>query len=90
MLDVRYSTRFKKDFKICVKRGYKMVLLQQTIDILRMPDALPSKNRDHALCGNYSGYRECHIEPNWLLIYRQERDELLLYRTGTHSDLFGL
>lgn len=67
-----------------------MVLLQQAIDILRIPDALPSKNRDHALCGNYSGYRECHIEPNWLLVYRQEGAELLLYRTGTHSDLFGL
>lgn len=90
MLDVRYSTKFKKDFKTCVKRGYKMPLLQQAIDILRIPDVLPAKNRDHSLSGNYSGYRECHIEPDWLLIYRQEEDELLLYRTGTHSDLFGL
>ena len=90
MLDVRYSTKFKKDFKTCVKRGYKMPLLQQAIDILRIPDVLPSKNRDHSLSGNYSGYRECHIEPDWLLIYRQEEDELFLYRTGTHSDLFGL
>ena len=90
MLDVRYSTKFKKDFKTCVKRGYKMPLLQQAIDILRIPDVLPSKNRDHSLSGNYSGYRECHIEPDWLLIYRQEEEELFLYRTGTHSDLFGL
>ena len=90
MLDVRYSTKFKKDFKTCVKRGYKMPLLQQAIDILRIPDVLPAKNRDHSLSGNYSGYRECHIEPDWLLIYRQKEDELLLYRTGTHSDLFGL
>ena len=90
MLDIRYSTRFKKDFKVCVKRNYKMTLLQQAIDILRIPDTLPAKNKDHALSGNYSGYRECHIEPDWLLIYRQDDNELLLYRTGTHSDLFGM
>ena len=90
MLDVRYSTKFKKDFKTCVKRNYKMPLLQQTIDILPLPDTLSVKNKDHALSGNYSGYRECHIEPDWLLIYKQEENELLLYRTGTHSDLFGL
>ncbi len=90
MLDVRYSTKFKKDFKTCIKRNYKMPLLQQAIDILRIPDTLPVKNKDHALSSNYSGYRECHIEPDWLLIYKQEKNELLLYRTGTHSDLFGL
>lgn len=90
MLDVRYSTKFKKDFKICVKRNCKMLLLQQVIDTLRIPSTLPIKNKDHSLSGNYSGYRECHIEPDWLLIYKQEENELLLYRTGTHSDLFGL
>ena len=90
MLDVRYSTKFKKDFKTCVKRHYKMELLQQAIGILRIPDALPPKNRDHNLSGNYSKYRECHIEPDWLLIYRQENNELLLYRTGTHADLFDM
>lgn len=90
MLDIRYSTKFKKDFKICVKRKCHMLLLQQTIDILRIPDTLPVRNKDHALSGNYSGYRECHIEPDWLLIYKQDGNELLLYRTGTHSDLFGL
>lgn len=90
MLDVRYSTQFKKDFKICVKRHYKMELLQQAIDILRIPDALPPKNRDHNLSGNYSKYRECHIEPDWLLIYRLENNELFLYRTGTHADLFDM
>lgn len=89
MLDVRYSTKFKKDFKFCIKRGYKMPLLQQVIDTLRIPDTLPVKNRDHNLSGNYSDYRECHIEPDWLLIYRIENDELFLYRTGTHSDLFN-
>ena len=90
MLDVRYSTRFKKDFKACVKRGYKMALLQQVIDTLRIPDTLPVKNRDHNLSGNYSGYRECHIEPDWLLIYKQTDTELRLDRTGTHADLFGM
>ena len=90
MLDVRYSTRFKKDFKVCVKRHYKMDRLQQLIDILRIPATLPPQNVDHNLSGNYAGFRECHVEPNWLLIYRQEGNELLLYRTGTHADLFGL
>jgi mRNA interferase YafQ len=90
MLDVRYSTKFKRDFKTCVKRHYNMELLQQAINILRIPDTLPAKNKDHNLGGNYSGYRECHIEPNWLLIYRYSDNELLLHRTGTHSDLFDM
>lgn len=67
-----------------------MALLQQAIDTLRIPSPLPTKNRDHNLSGNYSGYRECHIEPDWLLIYKQTDDELRLDRTGTHADLFGL
>ena len=90
MLNVRYSTRFKKDFKTCVKRGYKMALLQQVIDTLRIPALLPSKNRNHDLIGNFSGYSECHIAPDWLLIYKQSDAELLLDRTGTHADLFGI
>ena len=90
MLNVRYSTRFKKDFKTCVKRGYQMPLLQQAIDTLRIPAPLPPKNKDHNLIGNYSGYRECHIEPDWLLIYKQTEDELRLDRTDTHADLFGM
>lgn len=89
MLDVRYSTRFKKDFKLCAKRRYKMELLQTVIDTLRIPDVLPSRNADHNLSGNYADFRECHIAPDWLLIYRQSENELLLYRTGTHADLFG-
>lgn len=89
MLNVRYSSAFKKDFKTCVKRGYKMPLLQAAIDTLRIPAALPEKNKDHQLIGDYSGCRECHIEPDWLLIYKQTGDELQLFRTGTHSDLFG-
>ena len=88
MLDVRYSAQFKKDFKLCAKRRYKLTLLQQVIDILRIPDELPARNADHNLSGNYTGYRECHIAPDWLLVYRYEGNELFLYRTGTHSDLF--
>ena len=90
MLDVRYSTKFKRDFKICAKRRYNMALLQSIIDTLRIPDTLPPKNVDHNLSGNYAGYRECHISPDWLLIYRQDEKELYLYRTGTHADLFGI
>ena len=66
-----------------------MNLLQQVIDILRIPEPLPPKNKDHRLTGNYNEYKECHIEPDWLLIYQYDNGELLLYRTGTHSDLFG-
>ena len=88
MLDVRYSTKFKRDFKVCAKRGYNLKRLQNVIDILRVPDSLPPKNRDHNLTVSYAGYRECHVEPDWLLIYQQTETELLLYRTGTHSDLF--
>ena len=90
MLHARYSTKFKKDFKTCVKRRYNMALLQQIVDTLRIPDTLPPKNADHNLSGNYAGYRECHVSPDWLLIYRQDGNELLLYRTGTHADLFGM
>lgn len=88
MLNVCYSTQFKKDFKACVKRGYNMPLLQQVIDTLRIPASLPASNKDHKLSGNYSGYKECHISPDWLLIYKQTDAELKLNRTGTHSDLF--
>ena len=90
MLNVRYSTRFKRDFKLCLKRHWNMELLQQVIDTLKIPETLPQKNLDHNLSGNQSGRRECHVAPDWLLIYRQDEEELLLYRTGTHADLFGI
>lgn len=90
MLNIKYSTKFKKDFKICVKRKYDMSLLQGVIDTLKIPKPLPEKNKDHNLSGNYSMYRECHILPNWLLIYRITENKLELYRTGTHADLFGM
>ncbi len=90
MLDVRYSTKFKKDFRACQKRHCNMLLLQQAINTLRIPVPLPAKNKDHNLTGNYIGFRECHIAPDWLLIYKQTDSELLLDRTGTHSDLFDI
>lgn len=65
-----------------------MKLLQEIIDTLAIPEELPLKNRDHNLSGNYVNKRECHIMPDWLLIYQIEENQLVLYRTGTHSDLF--
>lgn len=88
MLKINSSGRFKRDLKICQKRGYDLHLLESVIDILRIPDQLPIQNKDHFLKGDYSGHKECHIAPDWLLIYEIYEDELYLDRTGTHSDLF--
>ena len=87
---IEMSTRFKKDYKLAQKRGYNMNLLKEVIDILANGDQLPVKYLDHPLSGDYRGSRECHIEPDWLLIYRIEKEVLVLglTRTGTHSDLF--
>lgn len=89
MLKPRYTTQFKKDYKVVVKRGYKTSLLEDVIRLLCEEQPLPEKNRDHALTGNYVGFRECHIQPDWLLIYKVEQEilTLTLTRTGTHSDL---
>lgn len=86
---IKYTTQFKKDFKLAAKRGLKIELLEEAISVLAMGETLPDKNRDHALTGNWFGHRECHILPDWLLIYRVEDEVLLLTltRTGTHSDL---
>lgn len=89
MLALSTSTKFKKDLKTCIRRGYHLELLQGVIDTLRIPAALPEKNRQHLLTGNWGGYEECHISPDWLLIYRATEEELFLVRTGTHADLFG-
>ncbi|MFR5858905.1 MAG: type II toxin-antitoxin system YafQ family toxin [Clostridia bacterium] len=88
---VKTTTQFKKDFKLVKKRGLKMELLREVITVLAMGETLPEKNKDHALTGNWIGHRECHILPNWLLVYRLEDEVLVLTltRTGTHSDLFG-
>ena len=88
MLRLNTTTQFKKDYKRCAKRGYNMKLLAAVIDTLATPETLPLENRDHALTGNYNRHRECHIQPDWLLIYRIEGNDLYLDRTGTHADLF--
>ena len=91
MLEVVLSNQFKKDLKLASKRGYKLELLEKTVDKIANNIKLEDKYRDHALTGNYIGFRECHIQPNWLLVYRIENDELILFlsRTGSHSDLFN-
>ena len=86
---VKTTTQFKKDYKLAIKRGLKIDLLKAVVAALAMGETLPEKNRDHALTGNWVGHRECHILPDWLLIYRIEDDVLVLTlaRTGSHSDL---
>ena len=88
---VKPTTQFKKDFKLAMKRSMKIELLEEVIAMLAMGETLPDKHKDHALTGNWVGHRECHILPDWLLIYRIEDEVLVLTlaRTGTHSDLFG-
>ena len=88
---VKPTTQFKKDFKLAMKRSMKIELLEGVIAMLAMGETLPDKHKDHALTGNWVGHRECHILPDWLLIYRIEDEVLVLTlaRTGTHSDLFG-
>ncbi len=90
MLTIKYETAFRKDFKRIVKRGYNIKLLEEVIEILAEGKKLPKKYRDHSLTGDYKDCRECHITPDWLLIYQINNGELILYltRTGTHSDLF--
>ncbi len=91
MLDIILSNQFKKDLKLAQKRGYKIDLMTEIVNKLQRRELLPEKNRDHALSGDYIGFRECHILPDWLLVYRIDNDELFLFlsRTGTHSDLFS-
>ncbi len=90
MLKIRYSSRFKKDFKTIVKRGYDVNLFEEVLNLLIQEKVLPQKYLDHPLAGNYAGHRECHITPDWLLIYKIEKEilTLSLTRAGTHSDLF--
>jgi len=90
MYTVKPTSRFQKDVKKAQKRGLDMELLTSVIKKLAAGEELPARNRDHALIGEYTGCRECHIQPDWLLIYEVEQEALFLYliRTGTHSDLF--
>lgn len=90
MLTIRYENNFKKDYKRIKKRGYNIKLFEVVVEMLADQKPLPPKYRDHSLSGDYSDCRECHITPDWLLIYRINNNELVLTltRTGSHSDLF--
>ena len=90
MLNLVYTTQFKKDYKLAQKRHVDIDELFKVIGMLQKQELLPEEKRDHLLVGNYKGYRECHVRPDLLLIYKiKEKDlELLLFRTGTHSDLY--
>lgn len=92
MLKPEFSGQFKKDYKLALKRGCDPKKLERVITLLCQEEQLPASYRDHALVNsrNYKNVRECHIQPDWLLVYRivQNRLVLQLLRTGTHSDLF--
>ena len=88
---IKTSTRFKKDLKRCAKRGLDMRLIYDAINLLAAKGALPSEYKPHQLKGDHKGQWECHIEPNWLMTWEQNDNELtlLFLQTGTRSDLFG-
>ncbi len=91
-MNVRWKNQFKKDYRLMMKQGKDIAVLDDVIVELAVPNPLPESNRDHPLIGDYKGYRECHVEPDWLLIYGYEtldggERQLLLVRTGSHSDL---
>lgn len=92
MYTVKFTTAYKKSYKRMKKRGLDLSLLDNVVDLLRQGKQLESKYHDHELSGNYKGFRECHIKPDWLLIYLIENDILTftLVDTGTHADLFKM
>ena len=87
---VKYTAQFKKDYKLAKRRGLNLQLLQEVVKKLASGEVLDDSYKDHALSGRWKNYRECHIQPDWLLIYYINKDVLVLTlsRTGTHSDLF--
>ena len=90
MYKIAASTRFKKDLRLAIKRGYNISLLDGVVTKLASGETLDERYQDHPLKGEYQGCRECHVTPDWLLIYEIENGELILHltRTGTHSDLY--
>ena len=88
MLDQKPTTQFKRDVKLSQKRGYDISKLKAVMKKLVNEEPLDNKFKDHKLSGNYIGCRECHIQPDWLLIYHVSGGEITFTRTGTHSDLF--
>ena len=92
MLKIEYTTQFKRDYKLAIKRGCNPKKLQDVVELLCQEKELPQEYHDHLLLNsrNYKNMRECHIQPDWLLVYKIEHEALILrmIRTGTHSDLF--
>lgn len=90
MYSVEYTNRFKKDIKRAIKRGYDLALIEKAIDLLQNTGKLPAQYEPHSLSGKYAGMHECHIKPDWLMVWEQNDDKLtlLFLATGTHSDLF--
>ena len=88
MYNIVYTARMKRDARLMKKRGKNMNKLVEVLKLLASAEPLPEKYKDHQLTGSLKDFRECHIEPDWLLVYKQTSEELQLYRTGTHSDLF--
>ena len=89
MLKPSYTKQFDRDLKRMLKRGKNKEKIKSIISKLINEQELEPKHRDHKLVGNYEGRRECHIEPDWLLIYKLEEEAIIFERTGSHSDLFG-
>lgn len=88
MLTPAYTRQFERDLKLMLKRGKDPEKLKLVMTTLINEEPLPLRHRDHALVGNYRDRRECHVEPDWLLIYKTQADEIIFERTGSHSDLF--
>ncbi|MEA4975412.1 MAG: type II toxin-antitoxin system YafQ family toxin [Paludibacter sp.] len=90
MYSVEYTNRFKKDIKRAIKRGYDLTLIEKAIDLLQNTGKLPAQYKPHVLSGKYAGMQECHIKPDWLMVWEQDDNKLtlLFLATGTHSDLF--
>ena len=90
MYEVKFTTAYKKSYKLMKKRGLDITLLDEVVDLLRQGRQLDEKYRDHGLTGDFAGFRECHVKPDWLLVYLIENDvlTLTLVDTGTHSDIF--
>ena len=88
MLELDYTTQFKRDIKLSRKRGRDTSKLDKIVELLLKETPLPERHKDHLLSGNYKDHRECHIEPDWLLIYLKQETTLVLVSMGSHSDLF--
>lgn len=88
MLKLTVSSQYKRDHKTILRRGWNIKKLKDVLDVLLNEEKLDRQYRDHELSGNYVGYRECHVESDWILIYKISDGELRLQRTGSHSDLF--